>query len=78
MADSRGGRPEVGGTEATGPGTFDPRVVIFEAEGRPHVEIVELPRVTTIGTRICHRGTSWRVTGFRTHRRVVICRPAEA
>jgi hypothetical protein len=76
MTSARGGQAGIGDVGRTSPS--DPRVVVFECGGHPRVEVVELPRVTTIGTRIRHRGTSWLVTGLRTHERVVFCRAIEA
>ena len=65
-------------SESTASGLSAPRVVIFESDGAPHVEVVELPGDAEIGTHFCHLGTSWMVTDFRTHNRVIICRQAEA
>ena len=78
MSGSRGGQKDLNGRSSTSSVTAGPRVVIFEGQEPPVVEVVELPGRTSIGTRICHRGTSWLVTGLRTHNRVVICSPAEA
>lgn len=61
--DTRGGRP---------------RVVIFESDGEPSVEILELPESATLGDRFCHSGTEWRVMATRTGDRVLIARPISA
>jgi len=51
------------------------RVVILDPEREPRVEILPLPESATLGTRFSHAGTSWRVTGLRTHERVLIAEP---
>lgn len=55
-----------------------PRVVIFESEGKPRVEVVELPESASLGDCFCHSGTTWRVMATRTGERVLIARPAQA
>jgi len=55
-----------------------PRVVIFESDGEPTVEILELPESATLGDSFCHSGTEWRVMATRTGDRVLIARPASA
>ena len=55
-----------------------PRVVIFECEGEPRVEILELPETATLGACFCHSGTEWRVMATRTGDRVLIARPVSA
>lgn len=55
-----------------------PRVVIFDGEGEPRVEILELPESATLGAHFCHCGTTWQVMGTRTGDRVLIARPLEA
>ena len=55
-----------------------PRVVIFEGDDEPVVEVLELPEDVELGTLICHCGTDWEVTATRTGCRVLIVRPAEA
>jgi hypothetical protein len=55
-----------------------PRVVIFEAEGGPRVEILELPESATLGDSFCHSGTTWRVMATRTGDRVLIAHPVSA
>lgn len=52
-----------------------PRVVILEADEQAHVEIVDLPNGVATGSRFDHSGTTWCVTGTRTHERVLIARP---
>jgi hypothetical protein len=52
-----------------------PRVVIFELESGPTVEILELPESATLGDSFCHSGTEWRVMATRTGDRVLIARP---
>ncbi len=78
MSSPRGGSKDHNGGWAENQGPSGPRVVIFEGQAPPRIEVVDLPGKTSIGTRICHRGTSWLVTGLRTHDRVIICSPAEA
>jgi hypothetical protein len=53
-------------------------VVIFEDLGSTHVEVLELPPSVAPGACFDHCGTTWRVTGTRTSRRVFIARPASA
>jgi hypothetical protein len=61
------------------PGREDrPRVVIFDGEGEPRVEILELPEAAGPGDLICHWGTQWQVTATRTGDRVLIARPFQA
>ena len=55
-----------------------PRVVIFELESGPTVEILELPDSATLGDSFCHSGTEWRVMATRTGDRVLIARPVTA
>ena len=55
-----------------------PRVVIFECEGEPRIEILELPESAALGDCFCHSGTEWRVMATRTGDRVLIARPASA
>jgi hypothetical protein len=55
-----------------------PRVVIFELESGPKVEILELPESATLGDSFCHSGTEWRVMATRTGDRVLIARPVSA
>jgi len=55
-----------------------PRVVIFDGEGEPRVEIIDLPDVARPGDFFCHSGTRWQVTATRTGDRVLIARPIEA
>jgi len=55
-----------------------PRVVIFESNGEPTVEILELPESATLGDSFCHSGTEWRVMATRTGDRVLIARPISA
>jgi len=55
-----------------------PRVVIFELESGPSVEILELPESATLGDSFCHSGTEWQVTATRTGDRVLIARPVTA
>jgi hypothetical protein len=49
--------------------------VILEADERTHVEVVDLPNGVAPGSRFDHSGTTWCVTGTRTHERVLIARP---
>lgn len=55
-----------------------PRVVIFDGDGDPRVEILELPESATLGAHFCHCGTEWQVMGTRTGDRVLIARPLQA
>ena len=55
-----------------------PRVVIFESEGEPRIEILELPETAALGDCFCHSGTEWRVMATRTGDRVLIARPVSA
>ena len=55
-----------------------PRVVIFELENGPRVEILELPESATLGDSFCHSGTEWQVMATRTGDRVLIARPISA
>lgn len=55
-----------------------PRVVIFELESGPTVEILELPDSATLGDNFRHSGTEWRVMATRTGDRVLIARPASS
>jgi len=50
-------------------------VVIFAVTATPHVEVLDLPEDTEVGDRICHDGTTWRITGSRTGARVLIAEP---
>jgi hypothetical protein len=70
-------------THSEGPGASAsqvgrPRVVIFELENGPRVEILELPDSATLGDSFCHSGTEWRVMATRTGDRVLIARPVPA
>jgi len=62
----------------TGAGGERPRVVIFDGEGEPRVEILDLPEVAGPGDLFCHSGTRWQVTATRTANRVFIARPFRA
>ena len=55
-----------------------PRVVIFELDSGPKVEILELPEAATLGDSFCHSGTEWQVMATRTGDRVLIARPISA
>ena len=55
-----------------------PRVVIFELDNGPRVEILDLPESATLGDSFCHGGTEWRVMATRTGDRVLIARPVSA
>ena len=55
-----------------------PRVVIFECEGEPRVEILELPETACLGACFCPSGTEWQVMATRTGDRVLIARPVSA
>jgi len=55
-----------------------PRVVIFELDNGPRVEILELPESATLGDSFCHSGTEWQVMATRTGDRVLIARPITA
>lgn len=55
-----------------------PRVVIFELDSGPQVEILELPESATLGDSFCHSGTEWQVMATRTGDRVLIARPVSA
>ena len=68
---------------STGPGTTQsqlgrPRVVIFELDNGPRVEVLELPESATLGDSFCHSGTEWQVMATRTGDRVLIARPVSA
>ena len=52
-----------------------PRVVIFEFDIGPRVEILELPESASLGDSFCHSGTELRVMATRTGDRVLIARP---
>jgi hypothetical protein len=67
---------EGGGSDQARPGR--PRVVIFELESGPTVEILELPEAATLGDSFCHSGTEWQVMATRTGDRVLIARPVRA
>ena len=62
----------------TGGAEERPRVVIFDGEGEPRVEVLELPDVAAPGDLFCHSGTRWQVTATRTGDRVLIARPFHA
>ncbi len=62
----------------TGGGEERPRVVIFDGEGEPRVEILELPEAAGPGDLFCHSGTKWQVMATRTGDRVLIARPFRA
>jgi len=66
------------GTGSIEPRLGRPRVVIFELESGPSVEILELPESATLGDSFCHSGTEWQVTATRTGDRVLIARPVTA
>lgn len=55
-----------------------PRVVIFEFDNGPKIEIVELPESASLGDSFCHSGTRWKVMATRTGDRVLIARPISA
>ena len=69
-------RPESRGTVDTRQGR--PRVVIFELDNGPRVEILDLPESATLGDSFCHSGTEWQVMATRTGDRVLIARPVSA
>jgi len=52
-----------------------PRVVILDAGTEASVAVLELPEALDIGSRFCHSGTWWRVTGQRPGSRVFIAEP---
>lgn len=52
-----------------------PRVVILDSGEATRVEVLTLPESTTLGTDFSFCGRSWRVTGQRTGRRVLIAEP---
>ena len=52
-----------------------PRVVIFESDGEPTVEILELPESAHLGDLFCHCGMHWQIMATRTGDRVLIDRP---
>ena len=66
------------GREATKSQLGRPRVVIFELDNGPRVEILELPESATLGDSFCHSGTEWQVMATRTGDRVLIARPITA
>jgi hypothetical protein len=49
--------------------------VIFDLAGRACVEVLDLPEDANLGHVICHSGRTWRVTGVRTGKRVLIAEP---
>jgi hypothetical protein len=53
-------------------------VVIFDGDGDPRVEILELPEGACPGHLFCHSGTKWQVMATRTGDRVLIARPFRA
>jgi hypothetical protein len=53
-------------------------VVIFESDGEPRVEILELPESAHLGDLFCHCGMHWQIMATRTGDRVLIARPVEA
>jgi hypothetical protein len=55
-----------------------PRVVIFDGDGDPKVEILELPDGASPGHLFCHLGTKWQVMATRTGDRVLIARRFQA
>jgi len=55
-----------------------PRVVIFELDDGPRVEILDLPESAALGDSFCHSGTEWQVMATRTGDRVLIARPVSA
>jgi hypothetical protein len=59
-------------------GAESPRVVIFEDDGEPRVEVLVLPEQARPGDLFCHCGTRWQVTATRTGDRVLIARPFRA
>ena len=63
------------GTTTAGAHLGRPRVVIFELDNGPQVEILELPESATLGDSFCHSGTRWQVMATRTGDRVLIARP---
>ena len=64
--------------DADAQGLECPRVVIFEGDGGPRVEVVELTEDAGPGALFCHSGTRWQVTATRTGNRVLIARPFQA
>jgi hypothetical protein len=76
--DHRDPLPELGGRDAIDGHFGRPRVVIFEFENGPKVEIVELPESASLGDSFCHSGTRWKVMATRTGDRVLIARPISA
>lgn len=76
--DHRGSpaRPEKPEAVESQPGR--PRVVIFELDNGPRVEILELPESAALGHSFCHSGTEWKVMATRTGDRVLIAHPISA
>ena len=72
--DHRDHQPRTDGRESLG----RPRVVIFELDSGPKVEILELPESASLGDSFCHSGTQWQVMATRTGDRVLIARPISA
>jgi len=70
--------PRSEGQEAVDIHLGRPRVVIFELDSGPKVEILELPESASLGDSFCHSGTRWRVMATRTGDRVLIARPVSA
>ena len=73
--EDHGSSPHPEGPEGVDARLERPRVVIFELESGPTVEILELPEAATLGDSFCHCGTEWRVMATRTGDRVLIARP---
>jgi len=46
--------------------------VILDEGTSARVAVLELPDSVDVGTRFCHSGISWRVTGLRPSSRVFI------
>ena len=73
MHAERSSRPDVSGKELES--GQRPRVVILDSGDSTRVEVLTLPMTTTLGTDFSFCGRSWRVTGERTGRRVLIAEP---
>ena len=70
--DHRESRSRSARTDAADTCPGRPRVVIFEFDNGPRVEILELPESATLGDSFCHSGTEWQVMATRTGDRVLM------
>ena len=54
-----------------------PRVAVFDGPTGSVVQVIRVEPSAGVGDRIRHLGRTWRISGTRTHERVLICQPAE-